>query len=84
MVGIKGLLEVRTDAHVWSSSVDMRFDLCCSANTATASTANATATITAAAAAAAAAAGGIGSTTASRINSQEHQTSSKQQPEGSW
>ncbi|VDK36291.1 unnamed protein product [Taenia asiatica] len=80
VVGIKGLLEVRTDAHVWSSSVDMRFDLCCSAIPATATaTANATTTI----AAAAAAIGGIVSTTAPRINSQERQTSS-QQLKGSW
>lgn len=30
VVSMKGLLEVRTDAHVWQSSTDMRFDLRCS------------------------------------------------------
>ncbi|KAL5103000.1 hypothetical protein TcWFU_009145 [Taenia crassiceps] len=82
MVGIKGLLEVRTDAHVWSSSVDMRFDLRCFADAA-ATIANATTTITAATATVATATVGIASTTAPRINFQERQTSSKQ-PEGSW
>ncbi|EUB58310.1 hypothetical protein EGR_06837 [Echinococcus granulosus] len=79
VVGIKGLLEVRTDAHVWSSSVDMRFDLRCSVIP-TAATANATTTTAAAANTATA---GSALTSTPRINSQERQTSPSQQ-EGSW
>ncbi|CDS41598.1 hypothetical protein EmuJ_000926400 [Echinococcus multilocularis] len=79
VVGIKGLLEVRTDAHVWSSSVDMRFDLRCSVIP-TAATASATTTT---AAAANNATVGSALTSTPRINSQERQTLPSQQ-EGSW
>ncbi|KAM7534297.1 hypothetical protein Aperf_G00000114347 [Anoplocephala perfoliata] len=86
VISIKGLLEVRTDARVWQSSVDMRFDLQCSTFVRTASIANATA-----ATAAAAIVRSVASSASSNrggnnptAKAWEHQVPQRQQSEGFW
>lgn len=86
VVSMKGILEVRTDARVWQSSVDMRFDLRCSTFVRTASVANATAP-TAAATVASSVASSTGSSKGGNklaIKSWEQQISQRQQSEGVW
>nr|CDS28759.1 hypothetical protein HmN_000206200 [Hymenolepis microstoma] len=84
VVSMTGLLEVRTETHVWQSSIDMRFDLRCStyirsfAFAAVANVSNSDALAKSASS----------STTAtaedrmSKIKSQDHQTSQRQESVG--
>ncbi|KAM3178719.1 hypothetical protein ACTXT7_001985 [Hymenolepis weldensis] len=88
VVSIKGLLEVRTDAHVWQSSIDVRFDLLCSTfirSSASAAVANVTSNAALAKSAeSTTTATRSGSSSMSKIKSRDHQASQWQQSEGLW
>uniref|UniRef100_A0A0R3TY67 DUF4773 domain-containing protein n=1 Tax=Rodentolepis nana TaxID=102285 RepID=A0A0R3TY67_RODNA len=86
VVSMRGILEVRTETHVWQSSLDMRFDLHCATFIRSIAVANTTNSRALAKSASSSTTAAVGASRMSEIKPPDHPPlpQQQQQSEGVW